>query len=50
MTSSKLLSILRDFVSEYKHAKFGGNWTTNKEERRGHKGASLYGSKRPQPE
>ena len=30
MTSAKLLSILRDFVPEYHHAKFGGNWTTNK--------------------
>ena len=30
MTSEKLLSILRDFVPEYHHAKFGGNWTTNK--------------------
>ena len=29
MTSEKLL-ILRDFVPEYHHAKFGGNWTTNK--------------------
>ena len=30
MTSSKLLSILRDFVPDYHHAKFGGNWATNK--------------------
>ena len=30
MTSSKLLSILKDFVPEYHHAKFGGNWITNK--------------------
>ena len=30
MTSSKLLSILRDFALEYHHAKFGGNWATNK--------------------
>ena len=30
MTSAKLLSILRDFVSEYHHAKFDGNWTANK--------------------
>ena len=30
MTSVKLLWLLRDFVPEYYHAKFGGNWTTNK--------------------
>ena len=30
MTSAKLLSILRDFTPEYHHAKFGGNWITNK--------------------
>ena len=29
MTSLKLLSISKDFVPEYHHAKFGGNWTTN---------------------
>ena len=29
MTSAKLLPILRDFIPEYDHAKFGGNWTTN---------------------
>ena len=27
---NKLLLILRHFVPEYHHAKFGGNWTTNK--------------------
>ena len=27
MTSAKLLLVLRDFVPEYHHAKFGGNWT-----------------------
>ena len=27
----RLLLPLRDFVSQYYHAKFGGNWTTNKE-------------------
>ena len=30
MTSAKLLSILRDLAPEYHHAKFGGNWKTNK--------------------
>ena len=32
---SKLLLLLRDFVQEYHHAKFGGNWTTNKGETKG---------------
>ena len=27
-----LLLLLRDFVPKYHHAKFGGNWTTNKGE------------------
>ena len=30
MTSAKFLWLLRDFVSEYHHAKFGCNWTANK--------------------
>ena len=47
----KILWLLRDFVSEYRHAKFGCNWTTNKGETEGHIVLlSLYGSKRPQPE
>ena len=32
---SKLLWLLRDFVPEYHHAKFGCNWTTNKGETEG---------------
>ena len=48
MTSAKFLWLLRDFVPEYHHAKFGCNWTTNKGETEGP--PSLYGSKRPQPE
>ena len=32
MTSSKFLMLSRDFVPEYHHAKFGGDWTTNKGE------------------
>ena len=32
MTSANFLRLLRDFVSEYNHAKFGCNWTTNKGE------------------
>ena len=35
MTSAKLLSILRDFVPEYHHAKFGGSWPQIKEKQRG---------------
>ena len=35
MTSSKFLWLLGDFVSEYHHAKFGCNWTTNKGETEG---------------
>ena len=31
MASSNLLSILWDFVPEYKHAKYGDNKATNKE-------------------
>ena len=54
MTSAKFLWLLRDFVPEQHHAKFGCNWTTNKGETEGGGGAmcppSLYGSKRPQPE
>ena len=30
-----VLRLLRDFVSEYHHAKFGCNWTTNKGETEG---------------
>ena len=32
MMSAKFLWVLRDFVPEYHHAKFGCNWTTNKRE------------------
>ena len=32
MTSAKFLWLLRDFIPEYHHAKFGCNWTTNKVE------------------
>ena len=32
---SKILRLLRDFVPEYHHAKFGCNWTTNKGETEG---------------
>ena len=32
MTSAKFLRLLRDFVPEYHHAKFGGDWATNKGE------------------
>ena len=32
---SKILLLLRDFVPEYHHAKFGCNWTTNKGETEG---------------
>ena len=32
MTSANFLWLLRDFVQEYHHAKFGCNWTTNKGE------------------
>ena len=35
MTSATFLWILRDFVPEYHHAKFGCNWTTNKGETEG---------------
>ena len=35
MTSAKFLWLLRDFVPEYHHAKFGCNWTTNKGETEG---------------
>ena len=28
----KILMLFKDFVSEYHHAKFGGNWTSNKGE------------------
>ena len=47
-----LLLFLRDFVPYYYHAKFGGDWTTNKRETEGAQCAlppSLYGSKIPQP-
>ena len=36
MTSANILWLLRDFVQEYHHAKFGCNWTTNKGETGGH--------------
>ena len=36
MTSANFLKLLRDFVSEYHHAKFGCNQTTNKGETEGH--------------
>ena len=32
---SNILWVLRDFVPECCHAKFGGNWTTNKGEAEG---------------
>ena len=32
MTSAKFSWILRDFVPEYHHVKFGGNWIANKRE------------------
>ena len=35
MTSAKFLWLLRGFVPEYHHAKFGCNWTTNKGETEG---------------
>ena len=35
MTSLKFLWVLKDFVPEYHHAKFGCNWTTNKGETEG---------------
>ena len=35
MTSAKFLWLLRDFVPEYQHAKFGCNWTTIKEKQGG---------------
>ena len=38
MTSTKFLWLLRDFVPEYHHAKFGCNWTTNKGETEGRRG------------
>ena len=49
---NKILWLLRDFVSEYHHARFSCNWTTNKGETDGGTMCppSLYGSKRPQPE
>ena len=52
MTSAKCLWLLRDFVPNYHHAKFGCNWTTNKGETEGQFAPppSLYGSRRPQPE
>ena len=53
MTSEKFLWLLTDFISEYHHAKFGSNWTTNKGETEGeghNVPPNLYGSKRPQPE
>ena len=35
MTSANFLWLLRDFLLEYHHAKFGCNWTTNKGETEG---------------
>ena len=35
MTSAKRLRLLRDFIPEYHHAKFGCNWITNKGETEG---------------
>ena len=35
MKSANILWFLRDFVPEYYHTEFGGNWTTNKGERGG---------------
>ena len=35
MTPAKFLWLLRAFVPEYHHAKFGCNWTTNKGETEG---------------
>ena len=35
MTSANFLRLLRDFVPEYQHPKFGSNWTTNKGETEG---------------
>ena len=32
MMAAKFLWLLRNFVPEYYHAKFGGNWKTNKGE------------------
>ena len=46
--------ILRDFVPEYHHAKFGCNWTTNKGETEGggHNvlPQPIWFHKRPQPD
>ena len=55
MTSAKFLWLLRDFVPEYHHAKFGCNWITNKGETEDGTmhlplPPSLYGFKRPHPE
>ena len=49
MTSANFLWLLRDFVPEYYYAKFGINWTTNKEKQRRHI-SSLYDAKIPQPQ
>ena len=38
---SKILWFLRDFVSEYHHAKFSCNWTTNKRETEGGGGHNM---------
>ena len=35
MTSANFLWLLKDFVPEYHHAKFGCNWSTNKGEAEG---------------
>ena len=42
MTSAKLLPILRDFVPECHHARFGGNWTINKGKTEGHNVPPAY--------
>ena len=34
--------LLRDFVPEYHHAKFGGAWATNKEETQGGNTKSIF--------
>ena len=42
MTAAKFLWLFRDFVSEYYHAKFGTNWTTNKGETEGGQSLPVY--------
>ena len=55
MTSANILPILRNFVPEYLHAKFGGTWNANKGKTEGRCNlhcapSSLYFTKIPQPE